>query len=714
MSEATTKSRRAIRRDILDYLSEHAGEAFRSHEIAQGLEYEDDELFFTFEEVLHELRRAGEVRTTGRKYTHRERHNQALGKLSVTAHGYGFVQASDRDEEFFIREYNMATALDGDLVRVALGAQPGPGKKRECEVIEVVERQRTQVVGTFQHRGHFAFIEPDDQRVSQDIFVPEEAFNGAQDGQKVVVSIDKFEDRKASPEGRILRIIGPSDDPEVQVLSLAMSMDVRADFPAAVEDEAEAIPTAIPQQEIDRRLDLRDKMIFTIDPADAKDFDDAIHIEELPNGNYEVGVHIADVSHYVDSGSAIDDEGLERATSVYLVDRTIPMLPEKLSNLVCSLRPREDKLAFSCIMEVDRHGEVVDYDLRETVIHSQERLTYDRAQDYIDGGYSEDPVAAHVVRAARLGRTLTKKRMREGSIDFDLLEIKVILDDEGHPIDIVPKHRKEANRLIEEFMLLANRTVARHIAEHHGQRPSSNGQELPFIYRVHPRPDSEKVQELAEYVKLFGYDVELHDGSIRSKDMNDLIQKIKDTPEEDVIERSALQTMSKAVYDIENVGHYGLGFSYYTHFTSPIRRYPDLVIHRLLKHYAQDGDPASPSELKGVCEHCSEQERNAEQAERESVKLKQVEYVQEHVGDTFAGVVSGVTKFGVFVQMTDLLVEGLVHVRDMDDDYYNYDESTLTMTGRDTGKRYRPGDEVKVQIVGANVEKRQVDLLFAD
>jgi len=707
------KSRDAIRDDILAFLRDHPNETFRSHDIAKGLAYEDDELFFTFEEVLHEMRRAGEVRTVGRKYTHREQHNQAVGRLSATAHGYGFVQSAEHEEEFFIREYNMGTALHGDIVRVALGAQPSPDKKRECEVVEVVERKRTQVVGTFQRRGNFAFVEPDDQRIVQDIFVPKEAFNGARDGEKVVVSIDKFEDRKASPEGRTLRVIGPSDDPEVRVLSLAMSMDVRADFPDGVEAEAAGISTEIPQQEIDRRLDLRDKMVFTIDPVDAKDFDDAIHIDELDNGHYEVGVHIADVSHYVKPDSPIDDEGRTRATSVYLVDRTIPMLPEKLSNVVCSLRPHEDKLAFSCIMEVNRHGEVEDYSIRETVIHSKQRLTYDEAQQFIDGGYPEDPVAEHVVRAARLGRTLTKKRMREGSIDFDLLEVKVILDDEGHPVDIVPKHRMESNRLIEEFMLLANRTVARHIDENHAGRQATNGQTLPFVYRVHPEPDPEKVKDLIEYVQLFGYDVDVQHGTIPSKEMNDLIQAIKGQPEEDVIERSALRTMSKAIYDIENIGHYGLGFSNYSHFTSPIRRYPDLIVHRLLKHYAKGGQPVDASTLKAMCEHCSEQERNAEQAERESVKLKQVEYVQNHVGDTFDGVVSGVTKFGVFVQMTDLLVEGLVHVRDMDDDYYTYDESTFTMTGRNTGKRYRPGDEVRVQIVGANVEKREVDLLFA-
>ncbi len=714
MSRTQSKTRHAIRREVLQFLNEHPSESFRAHELANLLGYDDNETFLTFKDVLQELRSERAVRTRGRRYMHRKQHNQAVGRLSVNRQGFGFVQPENGEEEFFIREHNMGTALHGDLVRVALGAQPGPGKKRECEVVEVVERRRAQVVGTFRKKGRFAFVEPDDARILQDIFVPEDAFGGAKEGEKVVVSIDRFEDRKASPEGRVLRVLGPSSDPNVRVLSLAMSMDVRANFPEAVEKEAERIPAEIPQQEIDRRLDLRDKMIFTIDPVDAKDFDDAIHIDELPNGNYEVGVHIADVSHYVRPGTAIDEEGFTRATSVYLVDRTIPMLPEKLSNVVCSLRPHEDKLTFSCIMEVNRHGEVVDYDIRETVIHSKQRLTYEQAQTYIDGGYPDAPVAEHVVKAARLARTLTKKRMREGSIDFDLLEIKVILDEEGHPVDIVPKHRMEANRLIEEFMLLANQTVARHIDQQHGQRSSGNGRSLPFVYRVHDRPDPEKVRELAEYVKLFGYELKLHDGNVRSTNMNKLLQQIKNRPEEDVIERAALRTMSKARYDVENIGHYGLGFSHYTHFTSPIRRYPDLIVHRLLKRYAKGGKPADLGELKAQCQHCSEQERNAEQAERESVKLKQVEYVQEHVGDTFEGVVSGVTKFGVFVEMTDLLVEGLVHVRDMDDDYYTYDESTYTMTGRSTGTRYRPGDKVKVQIVGANVEKREVDLLFVD
>ena len=717
----TAPSADTLRTEILEYLREHPDTAHRSGDIAQGLGIENNDLYLRFCDVLAEMSAQRLVKQEGRKYKHKAQTTHRTGVLRCKEQGFGFVQAVDTDEEFFIREPHMGEALHGDLVRVAVAARAAEDKKRECEVVEVVERRRTKVVGTFHDRGNFAFVEPDDRRILQEVYVPSQDFGGAQDGEKVVVSIDRFDSRKASPEGRILRVIGAADDPNVRVLSLAMSMDVKADFPKAVEEEADEIPVDIPQSEIQRRLDLREKPIFTIDPADAKDFDDAIHVEELASGNLEVGVHIADVSHYVRPASTIDEEALERGTSVYLVDRTIPMLPEKLSNKVCSLRPKEDKLAYSVLMEVSPQGEVVDHAIRETVIHSKRRLTYDRAQDYIDGGYPDDPVASEVVRANRLAKTLTQKRLREGAIDFGSDEVQVLLDEDGHPEDIVRKERLEANRLIEELMLLANRTVASHIgAPGHNDRVRTNGQSqsrdepLPFIYRVHDTPDGEKIRQLAEYVRVFGHELPLTDGNVTNDDLGTLIDDIKGEPEEQVIVRAALRAMSKAEYAVGNIGHYGLGFGYYSHFTSPIRRYPDLLVHRLLKRYASGHSPPDVEDLAARCEHCSEQERNAEEAERESVKLKQVEYVQEHVGDVFEGVVSGVTKFGVFVELTELLVEGLVHVRDMDDDYYAYDESTYTLRGENTGKSYCPGDSVTVEVVGADIDSREIDLLFVE
>ncbi|PEN05649.1 ribonuclease R [Longimonas halophila] len=691
-----------MRQAILSFLKDHPDRSFRDHEIAQELELDDNQRFLQFGRTLERLVEAELIERDGEKFAHKAIERGTIGVLSAHPRGFGFVTDVETDEEYFIREPHMGTALHGDLVRVAVGAQKSPDKKRECEVLEVEERRRTRVVGTFRPQGSHAIVQPDDNRILQDVIVAKDAYNGAKSGNKVVVSIDRFTDRRASPEGRILNVLGDADDPNVQVLSLAMSMDVRTDFPEPVQREADAIRASIPQSEIERRHDLRDAFIFTIDPDDAKDFDDALHIRKTGNGTWEVGVHIADVSHYVKPDTAIEEEAMERATSVYLVDRTVPMLPEKLSNELCSLRPHEDTLAFSCIMEIDKQGELVDYSFEETVIHSKRRLTYDEAQAFINGDNPDDEAALPVKRAHSISSMLTKNRMDGGGIDFGTDEVKVVLDDDGHPVDIVVKERMPANRLVEEFMLLANRTAARHVADSDDPKP--------FIYRVHDSPDAERIQKLSNYVEVFGHELPLTDGNATPADLGALIDAIKDQPEEIVITRAALRAMSKAVYTTKNIGHYGLNFPYYTHFTSPIRRYPDLMVHRLLKRYLSGGDAADQEFLEERCEYCSEKERDAESAERESVKLKQVEYAQAHIGDEFKGVVSGVTKFGVFVELNDLLVEGLAHVRDMDDDYYVYDEETYTMRGKNKGTTYRPGDTVNVRIVSANIDKREIDL----
>lgn len=696
-----------VRRDVLRLLKNNGKKEYRSKEIARQLNYKSQDAYRLFMDVLHEMDEQKLIaRVKGGKYTYKSRPSTAEGVLTVHPNGFGFVTVEGMEQDLYVSEHNMDTALDGDRVLVEVAAPTRGDHRRECEVIKVIERKRTQIVGTFRRVGRIRFVVPDDKRITKDVLVDEEDVNGANDMDKVVVSIDSFEDRKASPEGRILQVIGPSSDPEARVLAVAMSLDVRAEFPEDVIREAQAISLEIPASEIASRLDLRDKMVFTIDPVDANDFDDAIHLEELEDGTLELGVHVADVSAYVRPGTPMDDEAYARGTSVYLVDRVIPMLPEKLSNVVCSLRPDEEKLAYSCIMNVTPQGKVNRYEIRETVILSKHRLSYEEAQAMIDAESADHPVAEHVRRAAKLARTLTKKRMREGSVDFDLPEVRVKLNEQGEAVDIIRKDRTEATRLIEEFMLLANRTVATEI----GKRRNPP----PFVYRVHDKPDAERIFNLAQYVAAFGYELPLVAGNVQSKALNTFLQRVQGRPEQPVIEQAALRAMAKAKYSTNNIGHYGLGFTYYTHFTSPIRRYPDLMAHRLLKQYLKGGPPAAGEELEFRCQHCSEREKAATEAERESVKLKQVEYIRRHVGDQFEGVISGVTKFGVFVELSEVLVEGMVHVRDLDDDYYEYDERTYRLVGRYTGKVYKLGDPVEVIVAAANVEKREVDFVFAE
>ncbi|MFN3596667.1 MAG: ribonuclease R [Rubricoccaceae bacterium] len=706
--------RARLRVQILDVLRSDGQRAFRPKEIARQLGLSDQKRFALFRDVLAELQEKDEVATVrGGRVQHRPARQPgghlAEGVLSVLAQGNGFVRLDDGSEAF-VRQNRMRTALHGDRVRVALAAEPRGGRPpdmlREAEVLEVLARGRTETVGTFTQTGRAGWVRPDDTRLTHDVYVPRDAWNGARPGDKVVVSIDAFDDPKAAPEGRVLSVLGPADAPGVDVLAVAMAHGTRAAFPPEVEREAEAIPLALPEAEIARRLDLRAYPIFTIDPADAKDFDDAIHTRALPDGTLEVGVHVADVSAYVPEGSALDDEAYARATSTYLVDRVIPMLPEALSNGVCSLRPHEDKLAYSCLLTLRPDGEVLSARLAETVIHSHARLTYEQAQAVLDG--AAHPLADEIRRAGRLAERLTARRLAAGAIDFDVPEVRVVLGPDGKPLDVVRKDRIPANRLIEEFMLLANRAVAEEAAR----------RGRPLVYRVHDKPDRERIRALADYVRPFGLSLPNQEGAVTREALNRLLREVKGRPEAPVVEQAAIRAMAKAVYSPENIGHYGLGFAHYTHFTSPIRRYPDLIVHRLMKAYhayGEDGGPVPSTEKLAVqARHCSEREQEATQAERESVRLKQVEYAEQHLGEAFAGVVVGVTKFGVFVQMTDLLTEGLVHVREMQDDFWEYDPRAYALVGRHSGRRYRTGLPVRVRIVSADPESRQVDLVFVD
>ena len=696
----------ALRSQILSFLEAHPDRAYRAKELSRALGVKNQGRYQALLEAFDGIRDAGDAATAkGGRLQHRTKDNEAVGRLQVMAQGFGFVRTDD-DTEFFVRPRRMGVGLDGDLVRVGLAAEKKgrpADQKREGEVIEILERGRATTVGTFATTGKSGWVTPDDQRLQKDVYVARDGWNGAEPGDKVIVSIDRYEDPKASPEGTVTQVIGPAGAPGVDVLALALAHGAPSDFPPEVEAEAEGITAGITKQEVARRLDLRDYPVFTIDPDDAKDFDDAIHTRDLGDGMTEVGVHIADVSHYVKEGGIIDQEAYERATSTYLVDRVIPMLPEALSNGVCSLRPREDKLAYSCIMVVDGGGWVHSWEIRETVIHSKERFTYDGAQAVLDG--QDHPMADEVRRAGALARTLTQRRMDEGAIDFDVPEVKIRLNDQGQPVDVYEKERKEANRLIEEFMLLANRAVAK----------EADRRTLPLVYRVHDTPDRERIKALADYVKTFGLKLPHAEGHVERSDLNDLLREVKGSPQAPIIEQAAIRSMSKAVYSPDNVGHYGLGFAHYAHFTSPIRRYPDLIVHRTLKKKLGQmaGRIPTEDELEVQAKHTSDRERQATEAERESIKLKQVEYAAAHLGDTFDGVVVSVTKFGVFVQMTKLLVEGLVHVSNMDG-YWEYDERRYVPANKNTGRRIRVGDPCRVKIESAEPATRKVDLSFVE
>ncbi len=701
-----TESEVNFHQAIVRLLKQHRGKVLTLKEMSHAL-HVDRSRYHLFRDALQELVKQGRVvRLKGRRYTVPSGLRRIQGTIQLTRKGFGFVTDERTGEEIFIPAQHLNTALDGDLVEVQLFAV-SRGRNKEGQVVAVLKRNRTTFVGTYHKSEYYGFVVPDDPRIYRDFFIQPKNDLHARDGQKVVVEFLKWEKSSLNPEGRIVEILGFPGEPGVDVVSVAKGFGLPMAFPSRVEEQARKIRIRLTPKLLAARLDLRDWLIFTIDPEDARDFDDAVSLDKLPNGNFRLGVHIADVSYFVPENSALDREALKRGTSVYLVDRVVPMLPEHLSNQICSLQPDEDRLTFSCIMEITPAGELVNYQITPSIIRSKRRFHYEEVQQIIDDPNSRDPYADILRQMRDFSRVLKKKRLEKGSIDFETPEVKFKLDERGKPVEIIPVRRLQSHELIEEFMLMANQTVARHI-----RRISGKGKPRPFIYRVHERPDSEKIEKFERFLNALGHRVKIPH-NVTPKQFQEILQKVSGTKDDILIKEVALRTMMKAQYSIKNIGHFGLAFEDYTHFTSPIRRYPDLEVHRLLKLYAGKVSPKVirplKKELKKIADRSSERERVALEAERQSVKIKQVEWIADHVGETFPGIISGVTAYGIFVEIIPYLIEGFIRIENMVDDFYIYDEKTYSLVGKEFGQVYRLGDEVTIQVERVDRETNEVD-----
>lgn len=698
-----------MKKEIKSYFKNHPSLKVKTKDIAQHFGITEEYAYAELKSLLYKLTEEGYLQKQGKRYSlSGAAPDKLIGQLQIVGEGdYGFVvlKGESFKTDVFIAGKNLGTAFDGDIVHVNLLANKR-GKNIEGRIVEVIEPKQTEIVGRLEKNKSFYSVVPDNKKIHRDIYVSNEFLNDAKVGDKVVIGNIEWKSPDLNPEGQILEVLGKSGSYDAEIASIAREFRISYKFADKILKQADGISETIPESEIKKRLDLRDTVTFTIDPEDAKDFDDAVSIEQLSNGNYSVGIHIADVSHYVKDNSPIYKEALDRGTSVYLVGKVIPMLPEKLSNVICSLVPNKDRLTFSVIAEITPNAKLISYEIKKTIINSKRRFTYEEVQKIIEDKKGE--FSDKILLLNDLSQKMRTKRISKGSINFFSPEVVFKLDKNGIPLEIKIKEVRESNNLIEELMLLANQIIAGHM------KPKQNKLNRPFVYRIHDLPDKEKVTEFSRFVKSLGYSFDPNSAN-KSKQFQQLLESCEGTEEEAVINEIAIRSMAKAVYSTNNIGHYGLGFKYYTHFTSPIRRFPDLIVHKLIYDYINNKENNfSIEDLEEICNHSSERERNAINAERLSVKLKQIEYLKGKVGTEFHGVVSGITNFGIFVELSQTLAEGLIKYRDLEDDYYIFDEKNYTITGRRTGRKIRLGDKVNVKLVRVDDEKREIDFTLLD
>ena len=700
-NKALSFNKHGLKRAILEVYHENSNQSFNYKQIGAAVGAKDVGQLQLVNVVLQELRDSDALIETERgKYRLKSQGGSVTGIMEINSKGYGKVISEELEEPVMVSAANMNHAMDGDKVRVRLYAR----RKRsdpEAEVIEVLERAKTTFVGTVEISQFSAFLIPN-KKTPFDLFIPKDKLMGAKHGQKAIARIMDWPERARNPFAEIIDVLGDAGNNNTEMHAILAEFGLPYSYPEAVNQAAEKIPFEIPVEEIKNRRDFRKVPTFTIDPADAKDFDDALSIQKLDNGFWEVGVHIADVTWYVKPESLLEEEAYNRATSVYLVDRVVPMLPEKLSNGVCSLRPHEDKLCFSAVFQLDDQAIIHSEWFGRTIIFSDRRFAYEEAQQVIETG--EGDLKEEILTLDRLAKKLRVIRFESGSIGFDRVEVKFEIDKDGKPLSVFFKESKDSNKLIEEFMLLANKRVAEFVG-----KPGEKKRERTFVYRIHDKPDPDKLDSFNHFIKRFGYGIMTNNPRTVMESMNKLMDNVAGKKEQNVIETLAIRTMAKAEYSTRNIGHYGLGFEFYTHFTSPIRRYPDMMVHRLLARYLEEGRSVQAHQYEEMCKHSSDMENRAANAERASIKYKQVEFMADKIGQQFKGVISGVKEWGIYVELDENKCEGMVPMFELTDDFYEFDEKNYCIIGRRTHKKYQLGDPIDIEIARANLERKQLD-----